>query len=215
MQEYSLKMQNSVENLQNWEKCSTFAGQNLKAMNNHFIVIAEAGDFIGEQKLISQYLKGEMRKEQGEREQWVMADGSVWDIIVTGVGAINVMHSLNDLPRNAKIINIGYAGSANYAIGSAVCVNEARLNHPCVSYPEPELPLQKMPAAYLQSPEKCIESVCYSNTDFVLQSDYTDCVFDMELAYIAALGFETLYSLKIVSDNLSLHDYREVAAGVE
>ena len=48
----------------------------------------------------------------------------------------------------------------------------------------------------------------------MLQSDYQDCVFDMELAYIAALGFEQLYSLKIVSDNLSLHDYREVAAGV-
>jgi hypothetical protein len=36
----------------------------------------------------------------------------------------------------------------------------------------------------------------------------------MELAFIAALGFENLYSLKIVSDNLSLHTYREVAAGV-
>ena len=59
------------------------------------------------------------------------------------------------------------------------------------------------------------ESVCYSNTDFVLQSDYRDCVFDMELAYIAALGFENLYSIKIVSDNLSLHTYREVAAGVD
>lgn len=103
-------------------------------MNNHFIVIAEAGDFIGEQKLIAQHLNGEMRGNQ-----WYMADGSIWDIIVTGVGAINVMHTLRDLPRDAKIINIGYAGSANYAIGSAVCVNEVRLNHPCVTYPEPEL----------------------------------------------------------------------------
>ena len=162
-----------------------------------------------------QYLKGEMRKEQGEREQWVMADGSVWDIIVTGVGAINVMHTLRDLPRNAKIINIGYAGSANYAIGSAVCVKEVRLNHPCVSYPEPELHLQVLPAGYMQKVEEVIESVCYSNTDFVLQSDYRDCVFDMELAYIAALGFENLCSIKIVSDNLSLHTYREVAAGVD
>ena len=84
-------------------------------MNNHFIVIAEAGDFIGEQKLIAQHLNGEMRGNQ-----WYMADGSIWDIIVTGVGAINVMHTLRDLPRDAKIINIGYAGSANYAIGSAV-----------------------------------------------------------------------------------------------
>ena len=178
-------------------------------MNNHFIVIAEAGDFIGEQKLIAQHLCGEMRDNR-----WYMSDGSVWDIVVTGVGAINVMRTLRDLPRNAKIINIGYAGSANYEIGSVVSVTEVRLNHPCVTYPEPELHLQIVPAEYLKTPETCLHSVCYSNTDFVLQSDYTDCVFDMELAYIAAFGFENLSSLKIVSDNLSLHTYREVAAGV-
>ena len=178
-------------------------------MDNHFIVIAEAGDFIGEQKLIAKHLIGEMRDGR-----WHMSDGTVWDIIVTGVGAINVMRTLMELPRDAKIINIGYAGSANYAIGSAVCVNEVRLNHPCVTYPEPELHLQALPSEYLKESQTCLQSVCYSNTDFVLQSDYTDCVFDMELAYIAALGFENLSSLKIVSDNLSLHTYREVAAGV-
>jgi hypothetical protein len=34
------------------------------------------------------------------------------------------------------------------------------------------------------------------------------------LAYIAGMGFEHLSSIKTVSDNLSLHTYREVAAGV-
>ncbi len=179
-------------------------------MGNRFIVIAESGDLIGEKKLIAQYLRGEM-----VGNQWHMSDGTVWDIVVTGVGAINVLHTLRELPKDAIIVNIGYAGSANYAIGSAVCVNEVRLNHPCVSYPEPELSLCLLPKDYLKESVDCIESVCYSNTDFVLQSDYTDCVFDMELAYIAAMGFEQLYSLKIVSDNLSLHTYREVAAGVE
>ena len=179
-------------------------------MDNHFIVIAEAGDFIGEQKLIAQHLSGEMRDGQ-----WYMSDGTIWDIIVTGVGAINVIHVLRDLPRDAQIINIGYAGSANYNIGSVVQVSQVRLNHPCVSYPEPELHLQTINPMYLARPQKCISSICYSNTDFVLQSEYKDCVFDMELAYIAALGFMNLYSLKIVSDNLSLHTYREVAAGVE
>lgn len=179
-------------------------------MNDHFIVIAESGDFIGEQKLISQYLNGEMLDGK-----WHMCDGTIWDIVVTGVGAINVIKTLQDLPRNSQIINIGYAGSANYEIGSAVCVEEARLNHPCVSYPEPKLPLKMLPSAYLKAPAMCLCSVCYSNTDFVLQSDYKDCVFDMELAYIAALGYEHLFSLKIVSDNLSLHAYREVAAAVE
>jgi hypothetical protein len=179
-------------------------------MDNHFIVIAEAGDFIGEQKLIAHHLKGEMKCGQ-----WHMEDGTVWEIIVTGVGAINVMKKLHDLPRNSQIINMGYAGSANYEIGSVVCVKEAKLNHPCVSYPEPQLLLKTMPSEWLKAPSECLVSVCYSNTDFVLQSDYKNCVFDMELAYIAAMGFENLVSLKIVSDNLSLHDYREVAAGVE
>ena len=36
----------------------------------------------------------------------------------------------------------------------------------------------------------------------------------MELAFIAALGFRTLHSIKHVSDNLSLHTYRETASGV-
>lgn len=179
-------------------------------MDNHFIVIAEAGDFIGEQKLIAKHLIGEMRDGR-----WRMSDGTEWDIIVTGVGAINVMRTLMELPRDAKIINIGYAGSANYAIGSIVSVVESRLNHPCVTYPEPTLELLPVPDEYLQHPQDCIQSVCYSNTDFVLQSDYQDCVFDMELAYIAAMGFAHVCSLKVVSDNLSLHAYREVAAGVE
>ena len=96
-----------------------------------------------------------------------------------------------------------------------MCVTEAKLNHPYVNYPEPQLLLNTAPLRWLKAPSECLDSICYSNTDFVLQSDYKDCVFDMELAYIAAMGFENLVALKIVSDNLSLHDYREVAAGVE
>ena len=81
----------------------------------NFILIAEAGDFIGEQKLIAQHLSGEW-----VGHQWQMADGSLWDIVVMGVGAINVMHALSSIPRDAHLLNIGYAGSANYEIGSAV-----------------------------------------------------------------------------------------------
>lgn len=176
----------------------------------HFIVLAEAGDFIGEKKLIAAHLCGEWKGEQ-----WQTPDGIVWDVIVTGVGALNVMHALREIPTDSVLLNIGYAGSANFEIGSTVQVNEVRLNHPNVNYPEPELLLKTVDVAYLKQPDACITAVCYSNTDFVLQSDYKDCVFDMELAYIAGMGFAHLSSLKIVSDNLSLHTYREVAAGVE
>ena len=132
-------------------------------------------------------------------------------LIYTGVGAINIIRSLAGLDRDAEVYNIGYVGSANFEIGTWVEVTEVRLNHPNVTYPEPELQLS--PITNHQSP--IIKSVCYTNTDFVLASDYKDCVFDMELAFIASLGFKQLHSLKYVSDNLSLHTYHDLTHGVE
>ena len=132
-------------------------------------------------------------------------------LVYTGVGAINIIRSLQDLDREAEVYNIGYAGSANFELGSWVEVTEVRLNHPNVTYPEPELKLEPIG---LQK-EQVKQAVCYSNCDFVLASDYKDCVFDMELAFIAALGFKHLHSLKHVSDNLSLHTYHDLTHGVE
>lgn len=130
-------------------------------------------------------------------------------IVFTGVGAINIIRSLQNLDRKAELINIGYAGSANFELGTWVEVNEVRLNHPNVTYPEPELHL----TPYILHNVK--QAVCYTNCDFVLASDYKDCVFDMELAFIASLGFQHLHSLKYVSDNLSLHAYHDLTHGVE
>ena len=143
------------------------------------ILIAEDS----ERKLVEEYLPGET------------------NIIVTGVGALNVMHALRDLPRDTELINIGYAGSANFAIGTVVEVTEVRLHHPSLKYDEPVL-------ARALNPQ---QAVCYSNTDFVLASPYKDCVFDMELAYICGMGFTDVSAIKYVSDNLSLHTYREVS----
>ena len=154
-----------------------------------YLVIAEEG----ERELISKYLPD-----------------SNWPVIVTGVGAINIIRSLQNVPRDAELLNIGYAGSANFDIGTLVEVTEVRLNHPNVTYPEPTLLLT--PVTEQQSTKKAI---CYSNCDFVLASDYKDCVFDMELAFIAALGFKSVSALKIVSDNLSLHAYHDLTHGVE
>lgn len=133
------------------------------------------------------------------------------ELIYTGVGAINIIRSLQHLDRDAELINIGYAGSANFDLGTWVEVTEVRLNHPNVTYPEPELKISNLQSSISNAKQ----AVCYTNTDFVLQSDYTDCVFDMELAFIAALGFKNLHSLKYVSDNLSLHAYHDLTHGVE
>ena len=132
-------------------------------------------------------------------------------LLYTGVGAINIIRSLQSLDRDAEVYNIGYAGSANFDLGTWVEVTEVRLNHPNVTYAEPTL---KINAGEWTNP-KTKQAVCYSNCDFVLASDYRDCVFDMELAFIAALGFKHLRSFKYVSDNLSLHDYHEHTHGVE
>ena len=137
-------------------------------------------------------------------------------LIFTGVGGINVIRSLQELDREAEIYNIGYAGSANFELGSWIEVTEVRLNHPNVRYDEPRLLLvDENLGAELPLEQETKRAVCYTNCDFVLASEYTDCVFDMELAFIAALGFKHLHSLKYVSDNLSLHAYHEHTHGVE
>ena len=133
------------------------------------------------------------------------------ELIYTGVGAINIIRSLQNLDREAELINIGYAGSANFDLGTWVEVTEVRLNHPAVSYPEPELKIENGNWKI----KNVRRAICYSNCDFVLASEYRDCVFDMELAFIAALGFKNLRSLKYVSDNLSLHAYHDLTHGVE
>ncbi len=175
------------------------------------LLLAEEGDLIGEKKLIEKYLNASVCGNKV-----TMPDGSEWTIVVSGVGAVNVIRALSAYDAtDTEVLNIGYAGSANFPINTAVVVNEVKLNHPNCSYPEPALSLSPVPAEWLKHDHEVLTACNYSGADFVLASDYRDCTFDMELAYIAAFGFRRLYALKIVSDNLSLHDYRQVAAGVD
>ena len=154
--------------------------------------------------------------EEGERGLIAQAaerfglDVTNAEVVVTGVGSINIIRSLQGLDREAEVYNIGYAGSANFDLGTWVEVSEVRLNHPNVTYQEPELKLKGE-----RTNGEWRKAVCYTNCDFVLASEYRDCVFDMELAFIAALGFVNLRSFKYVSDNLSLHAYHDLTHGVE
>lgn len=139
--------------------------------------------------------------EEGERQMAQDLFPGI-DIIVTGVGALNIMKSLMNVARDSELINIGYAGAPNIPVGTKVEVGEVHLLHPHVTYPEPEFKLQgNVP--------------CYTSTDFVLASDYRDCVFDMELAFICGMGFKSVRSIKFVSDNLDLDAYHELTNGVE
>lgn len=120
-------------------------------------------------------------------------------IIKTGVGGINVVKKLKSLPKWLKITNFGYVGSNVLPIGTEIKVGESRLYHPNVIYNEPKYTLDK---------ESIIK--CFTSNDFVLETKIKKpCVFDMELAYICALGFKNVKSIKIVSDNLSLKQYEE------
>ena len=172
----------------NIKKKLYLCSQNKKTNTMRIILIAEDS----ERKLVEQYLPGET------------------NILVTGVGALNVIHALRDIPRDTELINIGYAGSANFPIGTVVEVSEVRIHHPGLDYKEPRLTLLPVDDLFFRALNPT-RAVCYSNCDFVTASPYTDCVFDMELAYICALGFTHVSSIKYVSDNLSLHTYREVS----
>ena len=114
-----------------------------------------------------------------------------------GVGGINVVESLKNENKHQKIINFGYAGSNVLPIGTEVKVKSVVLYHPNVEYEESVYQLNG-------------DIPCYTSNDFVLKTNIKEpCVFDMELAYILALGFYDVESIKIVSDNLSLKEYEE------
>ena len=120
-------------------------------------------------------------------------------IIQTGVGGVNVYQTLKNVPRWRKIVNYGYAGSNNIPIGKEVRVMGVTTYHPNVTFLEPEWIIAHNGV------------MCYTAGDFVTNTNIKDpCVFDMELAYIKAMGFKNVEAIKIVSDNLSLEQYEEV-----
>lgn len=115
--------------------------------------------------------------------------------IVTGVGALNVIRSLMDVDRDEQIINIGYAGSNSLPVGTRVHVGSCQLYHPNADFESPVYDLGG-------------DIPCFTSSDFVIQTNVeVPCVFDMELAYILAMGFTNVSSDKIVSDNLDYNEY--------
>ena len=122
-------------------------------------------------------------------------------ILVTGVGALNVIKALDGIDRNTEIINYGFAGSNKLAIGTEHRVSVCSLYHPNVDYGELIFGLDG-------------DIPCYTSNDFVLETKLDfPCLFDMELAYILALGFTNVKSIKVVSDSLSLSQYEENVNG--
>lgn len=116
-------------------------------------------------------------------------------IVCTGVGGANVYEALKDYAKDTEIINYGYAGSNMIPVGVTVTVGKCKLYHPNVEYNEK---IYELGGDY----------PCYTAGDFVLETKINEpCVFDMELAYILAMGFTNVKSIKIISDSLNLEEY--------
>lgn len=120
-------------------------------------------------------------------------------IIKTGVGGINVVSKLKCFPKWLKITNFGYCGSKNIPIGTEVRVGF------CSHYHKTEYNEKAFAVG------NTIDKMwCYTSDEFVKEYyGIEPVIFDMELAYILALGFKRVESIKIVSDNLSLKEYEE------
>lgn len=137
-------------------------------------------------------------------EEIELVNGTVEQpIIVTGIGGLNVIHALRDVPRETPIYNVGYAGSNVLSVGTRCAIGTVRAFHPNAEFDDQEysLPLG--------------DTLCYTASDFVTCAPQTSeaCVFDMELAYILALGFTHVYAEKVVSDNLSMGEYEKTKRG--
>ena len=151
-----------------------------------------------------------------EKEELKLVEQLGYDkypVLIMGVGATNVIENLKDIPRDTQIINIGFAGSKNLPVDKFYCVDRVSMNQTDLVYNNPVYTLAYCPwpadRINYDEPNDPIEpKTCYTSSDFVLKSNKENCLFDMELAYIKALGFEDVLAFKYVSDNLDLQDYR-------
>lgn len=125
-------------------------------------------------------------------------------ILITGVGGMNVINALKNIPKNEHIINVGYAGSNNLNIGTRVAVSVVKTLHEKANFTE------QSKCCYIQTENDFdVVAPCYTSTDFVTKTKIKeDCVFDMELAFICSL-FDNVWAIKVVSDNLNKKQYKE------
>ena len=123
------------------------------------------------------------------------------ECIRTGVGAGNVIKACCNLPKGARIINIGYAGSNNVEIGTVSLVSDSfRYTDGNYKFDDHANPLHLSDEGL----------PCYTGNSFFTESDRTaPTLYDMELNYIASFTprLELVAAVKIVSDNLSVDSF--------
>lgn len=124
-----------------------------------------------------------------------------FDVLQTGVGASNVIAKCCELDPRTDVINVGFCGSNKIPKGSVITVSKSyRLVSSEVHFKDYRNGLLLSNEGY----------PCYTSNDFVTSTTIKDdCVFDMELNYIAAFNFNLIGAVKIVSDNLSVKEYEQ------
>ena len=140
------------------------------------------------------------------------------EIIKTGVGALNVINALKDLSKDTPILNFGLVGSNKIPIGTLCTISYCKLYHPNIEFEDLEFNLRNGIDENSQPLILNIENyvTCYTSNDFVTSTNIQEpVVFDMELAYILALGFTRVKSIKQVSDLLNIDDYNEQANNIK
>lgn len=123
-------------------------------------------------------------------------------IVITGAGLCNVIQTpkLNIRPED-KVINIGYAGSNLYPVGEVRTVGKCRRLIPSLTINEKELIINPL--------KELTSTCCYTADDFIEQDKIKEIpLVDMELYYLASI-YPQIESIKIVSDNLNLTEYRK------
>lgn len=135
-----------------------------------------------------------------EEERLVKKYLPEYEYLVMGIGASNVIHSLCELPKGTPVVNIGFAGSTDMAIGSVCMVSTTwRLKNE-------EFVFEDYRHGFQISEEGL---PCYTSNSFVTSTDMEGSIlFDMELNYIAAFPLDLVGAIKIVSDNLCLEAYK-------
>ena len=124
-------------------------------------------------------------------------------IIITGVGMMNTIRALRDVDRSSTILNLGYAGSNTLEKGKCYQVSESFTHHSLAQFTEDSIWLNQ----YFKGREAF---PCYTASDFVEKTEIKHpALFDMELAAIAAMGFNCVMSIKKVSDTLNYQEYKE------
>lgn len=120
-------------------------------------------------------------------------------IVITGAGLSNVIQTpIFKVNSNDHLINIGYAGSNLYPIGTVCSVKKCRRLTPSLTINESELELNSLLTGVC----------CYTADSFIEHARDEIPLVDMELYYLASI-YPQIQSLKIVSDNLDFNEYKK------